>query len=54
MHEYVKVMQTIENRFTSTNSVDVERTTIKRDEWVIVKAELSRLQAACHKLINDS
>ena len=48
MHDYVKVMQEMENKFTSTNSNAVERTTITKEQFDVIKGELSRLQSACH------
>lgn len=46
MHDIEAIIQTLDRRFASGNSVDVERSTIKREEWDAIKRELSTLRSA--------
>ena len=46
MHDIEAIIQTLDRRFASGNSVDVERSTIKREEWDAIKRELSKLRSA--------
>lgn len=39
-----KIMNTLHNRFTSSNDVTVERATIKRDEWKELKEYIKYLE----------
>ena len=50
------VLVTMESRFTSGNSIPVERTQITRREWDVVVAEIERLRAVMKRandLFND-
>ena len=52
MHDFVKAMTTLQQRFTSRNSVGVDRVTIQLDEFEAIVAEIRRLQSVCHDQMN--
>ena len=47
-----KILETLNNRFTSANSVPVERSTIKADEWEQIRKRLE--EAAQEKLLLEA
>jgi len=47
------VINLMEDRFTSGNSIPVERAFIKRDEWDAIVSEISRLDTGLFKAWDD-